>query len=172
MNATLILNALHNMTDAERIEVWNSIHDKNCKYHIYRMDELNQKCNLLEPLEVLRHFHSPKTFTPFDEYWIDLTEDGERITISFDHTEQCPIYDENKILDYIAEFGLSGLPVLAKVLCTARVLAEGIYEASLDLDHEDYADISENDYLNELETALKALDDDNILYKALERIYG
>ena len=171
MNATLILNALHNMTDAERIEVWNSIHGKNCKYHIYRMDELNQVCDNLEPLEVLRHFHSPKAFTPFDEYWIDLNEDGARITISFDHTEQCLIYDENKILDYIADFGLSGLPVLAKALCTTRVLAESIYKASADLDHMDYAETLESD-IDGLETVLKALGDNNILYKALERIYG
>lgn len=53
----------------------------------------------------------------------------------------------------------------------ARTLAESIYTASSDLDFADYADTYESDVAG-LEMALKALGNNNILYKALERIYN
>ena len=102
-----ILNALKSMSNERRVEIWNAIHGENSPYHIYRMDEINQVCKeryMCAPIDILREFYSPQEFTPYDEFWVDLSKlDNSRKVVSFNRVEDCPVYDDMKIIDFMED---------------------------------------------------------------------
>ena len=111
MNEKLISEALNHMTDAELIRTWNVIHDDESEFHIFAMEEINEMLENECPLDVLRAV--PSDFDPFDD-WIYTDCNGD--IQSFSVLSDCPVYDENKIIDYVNDYGLDNfIDLKAKV---------------------------------------------------------